>query len=115
MEIASDEFSNMTINNKSIVKLNFTSFIIKDVHAAELSRFVREYPMIEMLDLWRHRFTAGTDIEFMNQLNSLKSFRFFVMNRTECDCLLIQLDEKWQHKFGEIRSNGIPFKICLKV
>lgn len=111
------ELLNMIIANRSIVKLILqSSCAVRDVTEAELSRFVKEYPMMETLQLHDHRFTADAAIEFMNQLDSLKCFLFCIKDRAELNRLLSQLDGKWQHQtLWSLNDFDIKIKIFLKI
>lgn len=57
-----------------------------------------EHSLIVELRLISYRFTADDAINFIQKLNSLNRFQFAVKVRSECDRLLHQLDNEWEHK-----------------
>lgn len=103
-------FLDMISENTSIIKLHI--FDIIDVSEIEFNRLVSEHPLLENLCLRSSTCTADMVIILTRQLKSLKQLSITVMNHSECDRFINQLDNKWKQWVSPHRN---PFvQLTLK-
>lgn len=101
--ITLSEILNMISGNSSISKLAVTLMNSGNTATmAELMRFSSEHPMIIELFLSDYQLLAGDVIVLLGQLTSLKKFTCVVKNRLECNRLLNQLGNQWQHEISTL-------------
>lgn len=94
-------------HNPSISKLAMSDghqYEYEHVNVDELSRFVSERPLLEEIDLPRHRFTLDNVCFCIRHLKLLKKFRFQMTYLAEYDQLTQTLSGNWQ---VEEQSNQI--------
>lgn len=88
---------NLIIDNPAISTLKFYTKV-RSVKAVEVNRLASEHPLIEELTFFCGQFRVDIAMMIIRQLKFLKLFTFRFKNQTDCDRLLNELDQKWQHK-----------------
>lgn len=85
--------------NPLITKLCVSPYIVNPVNVekAKLMEFAAKRQMMVELHFGTFELVADDVIVFLGQMNSLKKFSCFLKNRSECDRLINQLDNEWQH------------------
>lgn len=88
---------NMIKDNQSIRKLIVQMGRYSEiVNPLEMQQFVNEHPTVRKLDFQNYNFTADIVIGLIRQLNSLKKFRFQIINAAEYDRFVSELAGQWQ-------------------
>lgn len=96
----------MISGNPSISELKIFGKVTA-INEINVNRLASEHPLIEELTFSNCHFNVDGAMMFVRQLNSLQRFEFRVMNQSDCDRLLSQLDEKWQHQAATEDNNSI--------
>lgn len=95
-KIALNTLLDVIKDNQSITKLvvNF-QFAIMPVNSSEVQRLISEHPLLIGLDLAQFRFIPNDAIALIQQLKSLKTFRFSMEKPSDYAELESKLDSKW--------------------
>lgn len=98
----------MIRDNSSLVDVKIshhTESPMNMVEPVELERFANEHPSIMRLHLQNYQLTADDAIAFIRQLNSLKTICFNVIDHSEYNRLINQLDKKWRCDLRNVISD----------
>lgn len=98
-KIKIDKLLDIIKRNLSISKLTMTDgSLYEDVSMDELQRLASERPLINEIDLPRHRFTVEQVEICIHHLKELKKFRFQMIDWSDYDQLVQRFGSDWQFK-----------------
>lgn len=94
-----DNLLDLICENLSIKKWEIYGNVTA-MNTVEIDRLANEHPIIEELIFSRRCIAFSVDeiMMFIRKLKSLKHFEFEVKDQYDCDRIINQLDDKWQHK-----------------
>lgn len=89
--------------NSSLVNLKVYGNV-KEKNSEAVSRHLKKFPLLEALDLGGYIISVEDAVLLSRKLALLKSFSFRLDNSLQCEDLLPQLDDHWQHSISQVNT-----------